>query len=59
MKEAANPELREQLAADHGSKITDLPPLVRAAARTEGGSVSPPLMWINAGTLVLGATWFI
>jgi hypothetical protein len=26
-----------------------------AAARTEGGSVSPLLMWINVGTLVWGA----
>jgi hypothetical protein len=31
MKEAANPELHEQLAADHGSKITDPPPLVRSS----------------------------
>jgi len=28
---AANAELREQLAADHGSKITDQPPLLRSS----------------------------
>jgi hypothetical protein len=39
--QAANAELREKLAADHGSKITDLPPLLRSSRANKAAASAP------------------